>query len=56
MKSLSAREAKYNLGRLVNTLCAAPAVIEKHRRPIVVVLSLEEYERLRAIDSKKESA
>lgn len=27
--------------------------IEKHRRPVVVVLAVEEYERLKAIESKK---
>jgi hypothetical protein len=31
-------------------------VIEKYRRPVVVVLSIEEYQRLKAIDSKKEAA
>jgi prevent-host-death family protein len=56
MHSLSAREAKYNFGRLIDTARAAPVVIEKHGRPVVVVLSVEEYERLKAIDSKKAAA
>jgi prevent-host-death family protein len=56
MKSISARDAKYNFGRLIDATRAHPAVIEKHRRPVVVVLSSEEYERLKAIDTKKEAA
>ena len=56
MKTLSAREAKYNFGRLIDTARAAPVVVEKHRRPVVVVLSVEEYERLKAIELKKEAA
>jgi prevent-host-death family protein len=46
MTTLSAREAKYNFGRLIDLARAAPVVVEKHRRPVVVVLSVEEYERL----------
>jgi prevent-host-death family protein len=53
MKALSAREAKYNFGRLIDTARAAPVVVEKHGRPVVVVLSVEEYERLKAIELKK---
>jgi prevent-host-death family protein len=56
MKSMSAQEAKDSFGRLIDTVCAAPVVIEKHGRPVVVVLSVEEYERLRAGDSKKARA
>ena len=56
MKTVSARDAKYNFGRLVDTARATPVVIEKHRRPVVVVLSVEEYERLKALDSKKAAA
>lgn len=46
MKALSAREAKYNFGRLIDTARAEPVVIEKHGRPVVVVLAVEEYEKL----------
>jgi prevent-host-death family protein len=53
MKTLSAREAKYNFGRLIDTARGMPVVIEKHRRPVVVVLSVEEHERLKAMDLKK---
>lgn len=61
MKSLSAREAKYDLGRLTDIAHAALA-IEKHHRSnlvvlslVVLVLSIEEYEGLGAIVSKKET-
>jgi prevent-host-death family protein len=56
MKSVSARDAKYNFGRLVDSVRAAPVVIEKHHRPVAVVLLIEEYERLKATDSKKKAA
>lgn len=46
MKSLSAREAKNEFGRLIDLARAEPVTIEKHGRPVVVVLSVEEYERL----------
>lgn len=46
MKSVSAREAKYNFGKLIDTARAEPVVIEKHGRPVVVVLAVEEFERL----------
>jgi len=46
MKSMSAKEAKNGFGLLLDTARAEPVVIEKHGRPVVVVLSTEEYERL----------
>jgi prevent-host-death family protein len=46
MKSLSAREAKNEFGRLIDLARAEPVTIEKHGRPVVVVMSVEEYERL----------
>jgi prevent-host-death family protein len=54
--SRQGRQAKYKFGRLIDTARATPVVIEKHRRPVVVVLSIEEYDRLKTIDSKKEAA
>jgi prevent-host-death family protein len=56
MNMLSAREAKYNFGRLIDSARAAPVVVAKHGRPVVVVLSVEEYERLKAIELKKVTA
>jgi prevent-host-death family protein len=53
MKTMSAKEAKDSFGRLIDTARAGPVVIEKHGRPVVVVLAVEEYERLKAIGAKK---
>lgn len=53
MKSLSAREAKNEFGRLIDLARAEPVTIEKHGRPVVVVLSVEEYERLKARGSAR---
>lgn len=46
MQSLSAKDAKYGFGRLIDLARSEPVVVEKHGRPVVVVLAVEEYERL----------
>jgi len=46
MQTLSARDAKYNFGRLIDMARAEPVTVEKHGRAVVVVLAVEEYERL----------
>jgi prevent-host-death family protein len=46
MKSMSAKDAKNEFGRLIDTARAEPVTIEKHGRPVVVVLSVEEYRRI----------
>ena len=46
MKAMSAREAKYNFGRMIDTARAEPVIVEKHGRPVVVVLAVEKYEKL----------
>lgn len=50
MKTLSAKEAKYGFGRLIDAARAEPVMITKHGRPVVVVMAVEEYKRL--TDSK----
>jgi len=50
MQTLSARDAKY--GRLIDTARAEPVTVEKHGRAVVVVLAVEEYERLKTIEAK----
>lgn len=50
MHTQSAKDAKYNFRRLIVTARAEPIVIEKHDRP-VVVLAIEEYQRLVAIEA-----
>lgn len=46
MKAVSAREAKHHFGQLIDDARAEPVVVEKHGRPVVVVLAVEEYKRL----------
>jgi prevent-host-death family protein len=53
VKSVSAREAKYGFGKLIDTARAEPVTVEKHGRAVVVVLAVEEYERLKAIESEQ---
>jgi prevent-host-death family protein len=45
---MSARDAKNGFGRLIDTARAEPVTVEKHGRGVVVVMSVEEYERLKA--------
>jgi prevent-host-death family protein len=52
MKSMSAKDAKNGFGLLLDTARAEPVAIEKHGRPVVVVLSVEEYERLSGEQAK----
>lgn len=50
MKHMSAKDAKNGFGFLLDTARAEPVTIEKHGRAVVVVLSVEEYERLRELE------
>jgi prevent-host-death family protein len=47
MQSMSAKDAKYGFGRLIDLARSEPVTVEKHGRPVVVVMAVEEYERLR---------
>ena len=51
MHKLTAREAKYGLGRLIDLARAEPVILTKYLRPVVVVVSFEEYEPLTAAPS-----
>ena len=46
MTTLSAKEAKYGFGRLIDVALAEPVVIAKYGRPVVVVMAVEAYEQL----------
>ena len=50
MKTLSAKDAKYGFGRLIDLARAEPVVVAKHGRPVVVVMAVEEYERLKVFE------
>jgi prevent-host-death family protein len=52
MQHMSARDAKNGFGRLIDLARAAPVSIDKYGRPVVVVLSVEEYQRLTARHEK----
>jgi prevent-host-death family protein len=46
MKTMSARAAKNAFGLMIDTARAEPVLVEKHGRGVVMVISVEEYERL----------
>lgn len=46
MKNFSAKDAKNHFGQMMDAARLEPVVIEKHGRPMVVVCSVEEFERL----------
>lgn len=56
MQSMSARDAKNSFGKLIDMARAEPVAIEKHGRAVVVVLSIESYELLRAAEGGHLSA
>ncbi len=49
MNTMSANAAKSHFGELLDIARREPVTIKKHGRPVVVVLSTEEYEELEAI-------
>jgi prevent-host-death family protein len=51
MLSMSAKDAKYGFGRLIDLARAELVVVEKHGRPVVVVMAVEEFERLKVMES-----
>ncbi len=53
MRTLSAKDAKYGFGRLIDLARAEPVTVAKHGRPVVVVLSVEEYKRLKSLDTSE---
>lgn len=46
MKAMSARESNNAFGLPIDTARQEPVTIEKHGRPVIVVMSFEEYQRL----------
>ena len=55
MKLLTAKDAKYGFGRLIDLARASPVAVAKHGRPVVVVMAVEEFERLKALDHGQET-
>ena len=56
MQNMSAKDAKYGFGRLIDLARARPVTVEKHGRPVVVVVAVEEFERLKALDVRATAA
>jgi antitoxin Phd len=50
LKKFSAKEAKDEFGRLMDTAIKEPVEIQKHGRSVAVLVSLEEYKRLQALE------
>jgi len=54
MKTFTAKDAKYGFGQLIDLARSVPVAVSKYGRPVVVVVALEEFERLRALDTPAE--
>ena len=50
MQHMAARDAKNSFGRLIDTARAEPVAIDKYGRTVVVVIAIEEYNRLTALE------
>lgn len=51
MKTIPAKDAKYSFGKLIDLALTNPVAVTKHGRPVVVVVAVEEFDRLRALDT-----
>ncbi|WP_424931930.1 type II toxin-antitoxin system Phd/YefM family antitoxin [Amaricoccus macauensis] len=56
MQTLSAKDAKYGFGRLIDLARAGPVAVAKHGRPVVVVMAVEEYDRLKGIEEGQQNS
>lgn len=52
MQIVSANEAKQSLGRILDSAQREPVIIQRHNRDVAVVISPQEYDRLRALNTK----
>lgn len=50
MKTLTATELRHKFGEVVEGLKVEPVLVEKSGRPVAVILSYEEFERLQELD------
>ena len=55
MQRMSARDAKNGFGKLIDLARERPVAIEQHGRSVVIVMAVEEYERLSAKSEKQRS-
>jgi prevent-host-death family protein len=56
MKTLSAKDAKYGFGNLIDLARGEPVAVTKHGRPVVVVLSIETFKRLSGLKATESTA
>ena len=56
MRSIAAKEAKTHFGELLDTAQREPIIIEKHGRPVAVVLSTQEYNEMKRARLRAELA
>jgi prevent-host-death family protein len=50
MKTLKAKDAKNRFGHLIDLARAEPVAVSKHGLPVVVVISIEEFDRLKTLE------
>jgi prevent-host-death family protein len=50
---LTAKEAKDGFGRLIDLARAEPVIVAKHGRAVVVVMAIEEFERLKHVEANQ---
>lgn len=51
MRSITSADAKNNFGELIDLARAAPIAVTKYDRTVVVVMAVEEFERLKALEA-----
>lgn len=49
---MAAKDAKNAFGMMIDLARSEPITIEKHGRKVVVVMAVEEFERLKALDAR----
>jgi PHD/YefM family antitoxin component YafN of YafNO toxin-antitoxin module len=52
MKILLAKDTTHGFGKLIH-LRAKPVAVAKYDRPVVVVMAVEEFERLKPLDTRR---
>ncbi len=53
--SATTKDAKYGFGRLIDLARAKPVTVGKHGRPVVVVMAVEEFDRLKSLETAVQS-
>ena len=47
MKAIAAKDAKNNFGEMMDTVQREPVTIEKHGRPVAVIMSANAYQKMK---------